>query len=374
MQFIQILILFLLLLILLNLFQNLKRLKGQENIKPEELLPLVSVLVPARNEERNIKNCVTSLLRSDYPRLDIIVLDDNSTDRTYDIVKEISRHHTNLRVIKGKKLPSGWNGKNWACHQLAQAARGEWFLFTDADTKHKPQSVTTALAVAQKKKLVFVSCIPRFITKTWSEKLYFPVIHFVFIALFPLKLINSSKDSRLSFAIGPFLFIKRNFYFSWGGYEAIKTEVVDDIAMARKVKENRGKISILDGTKIMDVRFYTCFREVWNGFSKNSYEAIGRAPHFLFLLLFACYFLFIYPYLSLWGAFESSQSLLLPLLQVLTLSLIKIILSLRFKVSIFYGQLHPFTVIFAILILLNSFRLSLFKKKFEWKERLYPIE
>ncbi|NIM58343.1 MAG: glycosyltransferase [Candidatus Aminicenantes bacterium] len=374
MELMQEVILLVLVIIFLNLLKNLKRLKEQEKTKPKKPLPFVSVLVPARNEERNIENCVSSLLQSDYPKLEIIVLDDNSTDGTYGILKELSEHHKNLRVIKGKKLPPGWNGKNWACHQLSQAAQGEWFLFTDADTVHKPNSVSTALGVAQKRKSVFVSCIPRFITKTWSEKLYFPVIHFVFVALFPFKLINYSKDSRLSFAIGPFLFIKRDFYLSWGGYEAIRLEVVDDIAMARKVKENRGKISMLDGTGILDVRFYTCFKEVWNGFSKNSYEAIGGAPHVLVALLFTCYFLFIYPYISLWGAYESHQSLTIPLLQVFVIALIKLILSLRFKISIFYGQLHPFTVIFAVLILLNSFRLAVFKKKFEWKERLYPVE
>lgn len=374
MQFIQALILIFLLLILLNLLQNLKILRSQENMKPQKPLPLVSVLIPARNEEGNIENCVTSLLQSDYPRLEIIVLDDNSTDRTYEIVKELSRSHRKLKAIKGKELPAGWNGKNWACHQLSFVARGEWFLFTDADTVHKPQSVSTALTVAQRRKSVFVSCIPRFITKTWSEKLYFPVIHFVFVALLPFKLINFSKDSRISFGMGPFLFIERNFFFSWGGYEAIKTDVVDDLGMARKVKENKGRISILDGSKFMDVRFYTCFREVWNGFSKNSYEAIGKAPHYLVLILFACYYLFIYPYLSLWLAFESHQSLTLPLFQVATISLIKLVLSLRFDGDIIYGQLHPLNVIFALAILLNSCRLSLFKKKFEWKERLYPVE
>jgi len=374
MHFIQILILLFLFLIFLNLLQNLKRLQGQENLRPWKPLPLISVLVPARNEESNIKRCVTSLLQSNYPKLEIIVLDDHSKDKTYKIVKKMSEHHRDLRIIKGKKLPPGWNGKNWACHQLSQVARGEWFLFTDADTIHKPQSISRALALAQSKSSVFVSCLPRFITKTWSEKLYFPVIHFVFVALFPLKLINRSKDSRLSFAIGPFLFTQRDFYLSWGGYESIRTEVVDDIAMARKVKEAGGRTAILDGTEVMEVRFYTSFKEVWKGFSKNSYEAIGRAPHFVALLFIGCYFLFIYPYISLWDAFQSNQSLTLPFLQVSTIALTKLILSVRFRVNVFFGQLHPFTVCFALLILLNSFRLCLFKKKIEWKERLYPVE
>ena len=143
------------------------------------------------------------------------------------------------------------------------------------------------------------------------------------------------------------------------------------MALAKKVKENNGKISVIDGTKIMNVRFYTCFREVWKGFSKNSYEAIGGSPHYLVGIFLACYFLFIYPYLALWGAITSNQSITLPLFQVLTISLIKIILSLRFHTSLIYGLLHPFTVIFAFSILFNSFRLSLFKKELEWKERFY---
>lgn len=374
MQFIQELILFLLLVIFFNLLQNLRTLRTQENAKLKNPLPLVSVLVPARNEERNIENCVSSLLQADYPNLEIIVLDDNSTDRTYGIAQKLARRHSKLKIIKGQELPVGWNGKNWACHQLSLEAQGEWFLFTDADTVHKPHSISTALAAARRRKSVLISCLPRFIAKTWSEKLFFPIIHFVFVALIPFKLMDFSKHTKIPFAMGPFLFIKSDFFFSWGGYEALKTEIVDDLAMAKKVRLNKGRISILDGTIFMDVRFYTCFKEVWNGFSKNTYEAIGRAPLFLALILFVCYYLFLYPYLSLWGAFESHQSLALPLLQVITLSLIKLILSLRFKTSLIYGQLHPFSVVFVLLILFNSFRLSLFRKKFEWKERLYPVE
>lgn len=371
MELLQALILLILLLILLNLLQNIKRLHAQGKIKLHEPYPLVSVLIPARNEEKNIRKCLTSLLKSDYPQLEIIILDDDSRDRTYEIVKKLAAGEKNLKVIKGKKLPPDWTGKNWSCHQLAQAARGEWFLFTDADTTHKPQSVSVALALAQRTQSVFLTCIPGLVTKTWAEKLYMPIIHFAFLALVPFKLINYSKDSRLSFGIGPFLLIQRNFYFSCGGHESVKEKIVDDMALAKRVKENQGKIAVIDGTKIMNVRFYTSLKEVWKGFSKNCYEAIGGAPHYLFLILLVCYFLFIYPYLALWGAFASNQNITLPLLQVLTISLIKIIISLRFQTSLIYGLLHPFSIILALSILVNSFRLSVFKKEVEWKERFY---
>lgn len=348
--------------------------KGQKKIRLKKPLPLISVLVPARNEERNIENCVCSLLKQNYPNLEIIVLDDNSTDRTFEIAKELSRHSDKLKVVKGKKLPPGWNGKNWACHQLSQRAKGEWFLFTDADTTHRPHSVSTALAAARKNSSVFVTTIPGLTTKTWSEKLYLPVIHFAFLVLLPFKLINYSKDARISCGIGPFMLIERVFYFACKGYDVLRREIVDDMALAKLVKGNGGKITVLDGTKFVSVRFYRNFKELWKGFSKNHYEAIGGAPQYLAGVFFIAYFLFIYPYLTLWGALESHQSITLPLLQIITISLIKIVMAVRFKTSIIYGQLHPFTIILVFLIFLNSFRLSLFKKKVEWKERMYPVE
>ncbi|NIM90063.1 MAG: glycosyltransferase [Candidatus Aminicenantes bacterium] len=374
MDFLQVLILFFLLLLFLNLLQNIQKLKAQRRLKLKKPLPLISILIPARNEERNIKNCISSLLRQNYPNLEIIVLDDNSSDQTYTIAEEISRRFNKLSVIKGEELPPGWNGKNWACHQLSRAAKGDWLLFTDADTTHRPNSISTAVAAARKNNSVFVTLIPGFINKTWSEKLVLPIIHFAFLVLVPFKLINYSKDCRLAFAIGPFMLIKKDFYASFGGYEAIKKEIVDDFALAKTVKQNQGKITILDGTRFMKVRFYINFRELWYGLSKNTYAAIGSSPHYLAVLLLGCYFLFIYPYFSLWWSFESNQSLTLPLLQVLTITGMKVILAKRFKTNLFFGLLHPLTVILTLLILLNSFRLSLFKKKIAWKERLYPIE
>ena len=374
MEFLQIVILLLILLIFVNLLQNIKRLKKQKKNKLQKPYPFVSVLIPARNEERNIKKCVNSILKSNYPSFEVIVLDDNSRDRTFEIVKKLKNKDKRLRVIKGQKLPPGWTGKNWSCHQLAQAAQGEWFLFTDADTVHQSQSISVALASAQKSKAVFVTCIPGLIAKTWAEKLYMPIIHFAFLALVPFKLINYSKDSRLAFGIGPFILIEKNFYFGCGGHQSIKDKIVDDMALAKRVKENKGKISIIDGTSIMTVRFYTSFKEVWKGFSKNNYEAIGGAPHYLVGIFLGCYFLFIYPYLALWGAIVSGQTIILPLFQVISLVLIRLILALKFRTSLLYSLLHPFSVVFALLILFNSFRLSLFKKEIEWKERYYLAE
>ncbi len=374
MDSLHIIILIFLVLLGLNLIQNIKRIGFHESERDENEIPLISVLIPARNEEETIGKCVTSLLYSDYPHLEIIVLDDNSRDRTYEIVRILAQNHENLRIIKGKKLPPGWNGKNWACHQLAYAAKGDWFLFTDADTCHSPNSISTAIGVAKKSHSHFVTVIPGLIMKSWAERLILPVIHFAFFVLMPYKLINFSKNSRVAIGIGPFLFIQRKRYFSCGGFEAIKTEILDDMALAKRVKQDRGKLAVIDGTDILQVRFYTCFKEIWSGLSKNSFQAIGSSPHFLFGISVACYFLFVYPYLYLATAIYYSQSMTIPFIQVLLISLIRIGLSYRFKTSTIYSMLHPFMILLILLILFNSFRLSLFGKKIEWKERLYPVE
>jgi chlorobactene glucosyltransferase len=367
-------ILFILFLLGMNLFQNLKKIEMYQGLQEKADTPLVSVLIPARNEEATIERCVTSLLHSDYPKLEIIVLDDDSRDRTYDLVHHISQKHHNLRIIQGEKLPPDWNGKNWACHQLAHAAKGEWFLFTDADTHHSPGSVSTALEAAGKSQSVFVTAIPGLTLRTWSEKLILPIIHFAFFALLPYNIMNFGSHCRLAIGIGPFLFMRRDCYFSCGGFEAIKTEILDDMALAKRAKRNKCKTTVIDGTGFVTVRFYGSFKEVWAGFSKNSFQAIGGSPHFLMGVALVCYFLFIYPYISLGGALCSHQSIALPLLLVLTISSIKITMASRFKTSVCYGLLHPLMVLLILLILFNSFRLSLFGKKFEWKERLYPVK
>ncbi len=374
MIFLDIAILFILIVLGMNFFQNCKRIEAFEDAPPEKKLPVISVLIPARNEENTIGECLSSLLKSNYPHFEIIVLDDNSKDKTYAIVREYAKRCSNLRIIKGKHLPAGWNGKNWACHQLSQSANGEWFLFTDADTTHRPNSISAAFEAAKKSRSDFLTAIPGLITKTWAEKLILPVIHFAFFILLPSNIINFNGNSRIALGIGPFLFIRRACYFACGGFEAIKKEILDDMALAKQVSQLKGKLCVIDGTELLTVRFYTCFREVWTGLSKNSFQAIGSSPHFLLGLSLVCYFLFVYPYFGLGSAIYYGQSITFPLLQVIAISLIKLAMASRFKTSLLYSLFHPLMISMIFIILFNSFRLTLFGRKIEWKERLYPIE
>lgn len=366
-------ILFLLILIFVNLLENLKRLNREVEFELEER-PLVSVLIPARNEEKNIQNCLISFIRQTYTNLEIIVLDDNSSDNTYEIARNISKHNKNIRVFKGKKLPLDWTGKNWACHQLSLKAKGKWLLFTDADTIHQPHSVLKAVCAAVKNESDFLSCLPRLIAKTWSEKLYMSIIHFVFAALIPWKMTNFNHKTKFPFGMGPFMLIRKKTYWEFGGYEAQKKAILDDMGLARLVKENDGAITILDGTDFVQLRYYENFRQLWNGFSKNSFDAVGDSLPFSLIICLVCYFLFVFPYFSLWSALESNQSIMIPAVEVALISLIKVLLALHFESNLIFSLLHPLSVLLALSILLNSVRLCLFNKGVEWKERYYPIK
>jgi len=366
-------IIFLLIIIFINLLENLKSMKQEIEFDLKEE-PLVSVLIPARNEEKNIQNCLNSLTNQTYSNLEIIVLDDNSNDKTYEISRTIGHRNKNIRVIKGKKLPPDWNGKNWACQQLSLEAKGKWLLFTDADTIHQPHSVRKAVGAAEKNESDFLSCLPRLIAKTWSEKLYMSIIHFVFVAIIPWKMIKFNRKSKFPFGMGPFMLIKKEMYWKFGGYEAQKKVILDDMGLARLVKDNDGVITILDGTDFVQLRYYNNFKQVWDGFSKNSFDAVGNSLVFSLIICVVCYFLFIFPYFSLWGALESHQSVTVPAVEVALLFLMKIILASHFESSLIFSLFHPFSVLLALAILMNSVRLSLFGKNIEWKERYYPIK
>lgn len=378
MEFLPLMITGLLLLLFINMLFNLRNL-NECTLTPElsdQTLstPFVSVLVPARNEEHNIANCLLSLAQQDYPHYEILVLDDNSTDKTLSIAQEAARTFPRIKVIRGKKLPSGWNGKNWACYQLSQKAQGEWMLLTDADTTHSPQSISMAMMMAQKNQAHFLTTIPGLTMKSWSEKLLLPIIHFAFTVLVPFHLGQYSQISRLPIGIGPFLLIKKSFLEKIGGYEVIPDEIVDDMALASHVQRNDGRITVIDGLKLIKVRFYRSFAEIWRGFSKNAYPAIGAHPYFVPFIIVGAYFLFIQPYLKLWIAIQSGHELTLPLIQVFLISMMKIFLALKFETSFLFGLLHPLSIAIWLSILINSMRLSILKKKLEWKERYYPID
>jgi len=243
-------------------------------------MPFLSVLIPARNEEERIKPCLESLLRQDYPAFEILVLDDRSTDGTFNLVKGLSKHNSRLKILKGRELPEGWLGKPWACFQLSRKARGDWFLFLDADTWHHPQMLRRTVHMAEQKKAEVLTLFTRQVTKTWMEALVIPVMAYTLLAFLPARwsLKKNSFFNRFAGVSGQFLFIRKRVYRAFGGHETVKNEIVEDLNFGKQVVRNGYRLVYGDGSEIAFCRMYTNAGEVWRGFSKNFFPAVAFSP------------------------------------------------------------------------------------------------
>ena len=364
---------------------NLVCFSGLKEARPDHDAPLVSILVPARNEEKNIAECVRSLLAQDYPFCEVIVLDDHSTDGTAEILRGLGLRENGMvsRVVQGEQLPPGWTGKSWACHQLARQARGEYLFFTDADTWHHNGTVSALLACAKKYRADLLSAWPRLVTLTWSEKLVVPLILLIATTLYPhwlvlllqrfpavARRIPSRWLRLLGAANGQSMFFRRAAYERIGGHAAIRHHLVEDLALGRAVAAQIGegvRLYNCEAIHFSNCRMYRSFGEVWEGFSKNlrgafedslvGFLAVGATQAFCFLL----------PFVLLRFPIGSRSTILL---EVLLIYGIRCILTLRFRTSWLGCVLHPLGHAIALAIGLNSWRLAA-SGRIRWKGRSY---
>lgn len=188
--------------------------------------PKVSVLIPVRNEEKNIAICLRSLLKQNYDNFEILVLDDFLYDNTRKIVQSFA---PKVKLIEGKQLPTGWTGKNWACHQLSCVAQGEILLFTDADNFYHPHAIVCTIGWMQKLNLDLLSTFPQQTTKTFPEKLVVPVVDLFVYSFLPLWLTYLTRFPSLAAANGQWIAIKKTSYKKLGGHESVKAQVVEDV-------------------------------------------------------------------------------------------------------------------------------------------------
>jgi chlorobactene glucosyltransferase len=245
--------------IIIIAISNIWEYKKLENFPKPTSTPLVSVLVPARNEEDNIERCISSLIDQKYSNYEILVLNDNSTDNTGVILERLKTKTDKLRVISGKELPKGWMGKNWACHQLSEVANGEFLLFTDADTKHHPKTINDSVSAMINMDADLLNAFPKQITKTIGEKLIVPIAHWSFFSFLPLAVAHRIKSPVLTLTIGQFMLFKKESYLKIGGHSAVKGSVLDDVPLGRNIKKNGFKWRLVDGMNRVSCRMYTNF-------------------------------------------------------------------------------------------------------------------
>lgn len=233
--------------------------------------PDVSVIVPARNEARNIETCVQSLTASDFPSFEVIVVDDRSEDDTFDRAVALPRGGAErLEVVRGEEVPAGWLGKPWACHQGYRAARGDWLLFTDADTTHGTRLLSKAVHSARLQEADLFTLVGRQLVETFWEKLVQTQVFLTMLLRFP-DFERTARNDRWRDAIanGQFLLFRRAAYDAIRGHEAVRDEVVEDLALAQHVKRAGLALRIGGAEDDLATRMYRSLPELIDGWSKN---------------------------------------------------------------------------------------------------------
>ena len=331
---------------------------------PTRSTPMVSILVPARNEAANIGACLRSLAMQDYGNYEILVLNDCSEDETAEIVEEVMQHDARVRLIHGEAVPTGWTGKNWACHQLSEAAGGDILVFTDADNRHAPGATSATIGWLRARRLDLLSAFPQQTTQTVAEKLVVPSIYMTVYSYLPLWLTLLLPFPSLAAANGQWLVLTRHAYEGVGGHAAVRREVVEDMALARLAKSAALRTLALAGTGMVFGRMYRGWREVLPGFSKNAFGLADYRPvPFLFLLALMLWWHVVpYPAVLVGGLSE------LALTAVALNIMVRALLAWRLKDNWLVVLLHPLAILLAVLIGLNSMRLH-FRGGVRWKGR-----
>jgi glycosyltransferase involved in cell wall biosynthesis len=234
-------------------------------------------VIPARDEEANLATCLASICRQRYSRLEIIVIDDRSTDRTGQIARELAGRDSRIRVLSNQHLPPGWTGKTHVLHVAAQQARGGWFWFLDADTSHAPEFLGVMMEYARAENAAMVSLLPELQCETFWEQLVQPLGAIVLMQAFPLHRVNDDK-CQLAFANGQSILIERGAYDAAGGHAAVRDRFVEDIAMAFKVKALNRPIRTVLVRDLVTCRMYASLGGLIRGWSRILYDALDRKP------------------------------------------------------------------------------------------------
>ncbi len=236
--------------------------------------PHVSVIVAARNEEANVSAAVESLAAQTVP-VELIVVNDGSTDRTGVVLAELSAKLPQLHIVETRGLPAGWTGKNHALARGVEEARAPWLLFTDADVRHAPHAVEKGLALARETGADVVSFSPQQEMRTWWERAVIPFVYCRLAEEYPYQQVSDPQQPQAA-ANGQWLLVRRDAYQAVGGHAAVRGEILEDVALARRLKRSGYRLHFTLGTGVARTRMYRRFGEMWEGWSKNLFLLFQR--------------------------------------------------------------------------------------------------
>ncbi len=256
----------------------------------------VSVIIPARNEELNIARVVRSLAKQTGIR-EILVVNDQSTDHTWEILTALEVEFPLLRTLQVASLPEGWLGKTHAVAQAARAATGDWLLLTDADTEHQAGSLAELLQKAEGEHADLLSLSPGQETPTWWEKSVIPLVYVKLASLFRFDEVSDPRSPAAA-ANGQYLLVRRETYERSGGHEAVKSAILEDVELARRIKAQGGKLLFLPGAQWVQTRMYHSFREMWRGWTKNLYLLYGGNVSKMLAAVASLWLLDLFPVLA----------------------------------------------------------------------------
>ena len=338
-------------------------------------LPKVSVLIPARDEEHAIGAAVRSVLASHGVELEIVVMNDASTDRTASIVADLAAADARVRLEQAPPLPGGWNGKQHACWALAHTARGEILCFVDADVQLDPQALQRTVAFLESSRAALVSGFPRQVTKTTMEWLLLPLIHFVLLGFLPMSKMREGTDPAFAAGCGQFLMVRRAAYFRAGGHAQIRETMHDGLRLPKLLRQNGERTDLVDLTTLASCRMYTSARQVWNGLAKNATEGLGAPVRIIpitALLLLGQ----VIPYVLLAWLLASrsvvkAELWVFAVVAVAAAALPRVLAVGRFRQPVRSAVAHPFGMVLLLAIQWYALVRRLLGGAVSWKNRAY---
>ena len=333
--------------------------------------PVVSVCIPARNEERNIAAVVRGALANQGVALEVLVHDDQSTDQTPAILAALCAEDARVRSVPVQPLPAGWNGKQWGCERMGQEARGEWLLFTDADVRLTPDCLVRAVAEAKRLNAALLSTVPQQETGTFLERMVVPLIHWMLFSWLPMPRMRTTNDPATSAGCGQFLLVQRAAWLAAGGHAAFRDSMHDGIKLPRNVRRAGFHTDLYDGSDSVSCRMYRSAAETWRGFTKNAYEGLGSPlvlVVFTMLEVLGILLPWIWlPVMMVRGDMPLGPTVLAAVAIAAQL-LQRVILARRFGQSFECVVLHPITIMLLVAIQWRSWWLHLTKQR-AWRGR-----
>jgi cellulose synthase/poly-beta-1,6-N-acetylglucosamine synthase-like glycosyltransferase len=339
---------------ILNVFSIITpRSGGQINQK-------ISVLVPLRNEEENAVAIIETLAaQENLSDVEFLILNDNSTDKTFELITSAARGDSRFKILQGSTLPDGWLGKPWALEQLSQSALGEMLVCIDADVRLSKTAIAAAVDSMHEHALDFFSAYPSQVARTFGERMIQPLLQWSWISSVPLAIAKRSSNPSFAVANGQFFVVKKSALMKSGGYSSIKAEVLDDMQMARVLLRNKFKGTVGNGALIAQCHMYSSWSELRNGYAKSLWKGFGGV--FGSIIAIALLVLTgIIPIVSAalgsplgWFAFEA----------VLISRLISAKIT---RANLFDSLLHPISSVLLIYLIIHSW---LMRGRIQWKGR-----